>query len=140
MLIPIFSHKHISGLNEAAFGLNVPSFAITLMQDVIGKQVAYRAMSLGTLFKSEDAYKMGFIDVLTESKDPNDVKAKALEECEKWAAIPGREGNKFNLRHKTHTHFLAERQADISEFVENLTDPVTQQRLGTYLASLSKKK
>lgn len=102
--------------------------------------MAYRTMSLGTLFKSEEALKLGFVDVLTESKDPADIQAKALAECEMWAAIPGREGNKFNLRHQTHTHFIAEREEDIAAFVKNLTEPITQQRLGDYLASLSKKK
>jgi enoyl-CoA hydratase/carnithine racemase len=131
---------HTPGLNESAFGLNVPVFSVALMQDVIGTQAAYRAISLGTLFKSEEAQRLGFVDVLTESTDSAHVQDEALIECEKWVAIPGREGNKFNLRNDTHTHFIAERQADIEAFVRNLTEPVTQQRLGDYLASLSKKK
>ena len=110
------------------------------MQDVIGKQAAYRKVSQGSLFKSEEAQKLGFVDVLTESNEPTDIQAKALEECEMWVAIPGREGNKFNLRHQTHTDFITEREVDIAAFVENLTQPITQQRLGDYLTSLSKKK
>jgi 3,2-trans-enoyl-CoA isomerase len=127
-------------LNESAFGLNVPHFGIKLMQDTMGLRVAYRAISLGTLFQSEEALKLGFVDVMTESADPALVQQKAIEECEKWIATPGREGNKLNLRSQTHAQFVAERQKDIDAFVSNLTEPVTQQRLGDYLASLSKKK
>ena len=115
----------------------MPKFGVTLMQDTIGKQAAYRAISQGTLYKSEDAVGLGLVDMVVDSSKIQD---EALKECEKWIAIPGRPGNKFNLREETLFRFISERQADIDSFVSNLTEPITQERLGNYLASLSKKK
>jgi len=125
------------GLNEAAFGLSVPTFVNTLMQDLIGIRQANKAMSLGTLFKSDKALSLGLVDVVASEED---VVAKALEECETYIAAPGRGGNKYWQRKKTLAMFRAEQQMDKDAFLDCVQDPITQQRLGAYLESLSKGK
>lgn len=131
--------KVVMGLNESAFGLNVPLFGIALMQDVIGIKAADRAISLGTLYTSEEAQELGFVDIVTDSADTSLVKEAALLECEKWVVVPGRRGNKHNLRQKKYDKFIAERDIDLKNFITLLTSSITQKRLGEYLASLSNK-
>lgn len=126
------------GLNEAAFGLSVPTFVNVLMQDLIGIRQANRAMSLGTLFKSDQALSIGLVDVVAEAE--GEVAARALEECELYLNAPGRGANKFWQRKKTLALFRAEQQMDKEAFLQCVLDPLTQMRLGAYLESLSKGK
>jgi len=127
------------GLNESAFGLEVPLFTITLMHDLMGVRAANRAMSLGTLFKSEEAKQLGLVDVIAPSGDADVVQQVALAECEKFVASPGQQANKINQRRPTLAKFLSERQEDHKAFTNCVSSEVTQKRLKAYLESLSNK-
>ena len=49
------------GLNETTFGILPPPFAAALMVNTIGYRQAERALSLGTMFKPEEAYNIGLV-------------------------------------------------------------------------------
>ena len=49
------------GLNETTFGILPPPFAAALMVNTIGYRLAERALSLGTMFKPEEAYNIGLV-------------------------------------------------------------------------------
>ena len=49
------------GLNETTFGILPPPFAAALMVNTIGYRQGERALSLGTMFKPEEAYNIGLV-------------------------------------------------------------------------------
>ena len=138
------------GLNEAAFGLAVPTFVNYIMQDLVGIRVANRLMGMGTLLKSEQALKIGLVDEVVDTSAAEGgaggaaavgeaVKEAAVKECEMWISAPGRADNKYWQRKNRLDQFYREREIDKKAFLDIVTAPITQQRLGAYLASLSKK-
>jgi len=84
------------GLNEAAFGLVVPAWGIVAMIDIMGRRQAERAVSLGTMFKAQQAHDLGLIDTLVDS--PDDVPAEALAEAARWGRTVGRADTKKEIR------------------------------------------
>lgn len=151
----------ILGLNEAAFGLVAPFFAIDMAKSLMGTRRAYRAVGVGTLFKGEVAATAGLVDVLSrrrwdangmtnpQFKEENEpemvpvgdaaaaVRADAEAECEMWMAAPGRVGAKMGFRREVLERWHAGRQEDKEAFVRSLTAADTRRRIGDYLASLS---
>ena len=151
----------VLGLNESAFGLVAPFFAVDMAKSLMGSRAAYRAIGVGTLFRGEAAAAAGLVDVVSRrrweecgainpdfkeannpvSVPPGDVaaavRADAVAECEMWLAAPGRAGAKRRFREDMLQRWSTGRVQDKERFVESLLDPVTQHRLGDYLTSLS---
>jgi enoyl-CoA hydratase/carnithine racemase len=155
----VASASSILGLNEAAFGLVAPFFAMDMAKDLMGSRTAYRAIGLGTLFKGEAACSAGLVDVLSRRRWVENsadapgganhqgehipvgdaaaaARADAHAECEKWLHGPGRGDAKIQFRSETLERWHAGRQRDKDQFVHTLMLPLTQQRLGVYLDSL----
>lgn len=154
----------VLGLNESAFGLVAPFFAVDVAKDLMGPRLAYRAVGVGALFKGEDAASVGLVDVLSrrrwdengatnpQFKEQNEpvavpvgdlvaaVRADAVAECEMWMAAPGRAATKQAYRGDMLGRWHAGRQQDKKTFAQRLLDPITQKRVGDYLDSLSKRR
>ena len=64
----VASASSVLGLNEAAFGLVAPFFAMDMAKDLMGSRTAYRSIGLGTLFKGEAACSAGLVDVLSRRR------------------------------------------------------------------------
>lgn len=151
----------VLGLNEAAFGLVAPFFAVDMAKSLMGNRHAYKAISVGTLFKGEVAASAGLVDVLSrrrwdassgsypECKEENEtiavpvgdvsaaVRADAEAQCEMWMTAPGRADAKIGFRRDLLLRWHAGRLEDKDQFVTALMNPLTQKRVGDYLASLS---
>ena len=125
------------GLNEAAFGLVVPPWAIESMIDIIGRREAEKACSLGTLYSAEEALSLGLVDTLVQS--PDDVPAITIQEAQKWTT-PGRVPTKMLMRGKFVKQFMIDEAEDLDRFYQLVGNERTQAALGMYLASLGKKK
>jgi enoyl-CoA hydratase/carnithine racemase len=125
------------GLNESAFGLVCPRWACEMMEDNVGRRVAYTSLSLGTLYSSQESLAIGLVDCVVD--DPSKLAAAARAECLKWTSKPGRAALKASLRGPVVNRWRNERDIDLNAFLKVLTAPVSQQRIGDYLQSLSKK-
>lgn len=126
------------GLNESAFGLVCPTWACEMMADNVGKRVAYTSLSQGTLYTSQEGLGIGLVDVVVS--DPSELDDTASTECLKWTSRPGRAALKASLRGPVVTRWKRERGADLDAFLNVLTSPLSQQRIGDYLQSLSASK
>lgn len=137
------------GLNEAAFGLIAPPWTCNMMIDTIGRTKAEKALSLGTIFTSTDAMRVGLVDKLVFMSPEEDsstktekMNAEALTEAQLWIKAPGREGTKSLIR-KSNLDALAtkeQRMYDVKLFKDCVMDPHIQDSLGKYLASFKSKK
>jgi len=139
----VASDKCHIGLNEAAFGLVAPYFGAEMMEDVLGKRVAYAACSVGTVFPFVEADKLGMFDqvVSSEGAEAGAALREAAEAvCEQWMRAPGRGATKSMMRGARSAVWRAGQEAESRDFVTRVQDPATQSMIGAYLASLSKKK
>lgn len=84
------------GLNEAAFGLVAPPWTIQMMIDVIGRRQAEKALSLGKVFGTEEAFSLGLVDKVIPTG--SDTKTEAEKDIVKWTKAPGRAATKLLVR------------------------------------------
>lgn len=139
--IRVSSEKCQIGLNEAAFGLVAPYFGAEMMEDVIGKRLAYRACAVGTLFPAAEAKSIGLIDevILSSNVDPDapSLEATAESQCELWMRAPGRQETKMMMRRDRISQWRKGQEVESQEFTHRVLDGTTQNMIGAYLASLS---
>lgn len=137
------------GLNEAAFGLIPPPWTCDMMIDAVGRKNAEKALSLGTIFTSTEAMRLGLVDRLVFMNPEDDIQTKtekmheeAHAEAKLWIQAPGREGTKALIRQHNLSKLATsdQRVKDVELFKLCVMDPKIQDALGKYLASLSKKK
>jgi 3,2-trans-enoyl-CoA isomerase len=133
----IMSSNGVIGLNEAAFGLVVPTWGIDAISDIMGKRQAQKCCTIGTIFKADQALQLGLIDILVSS--PDDVLPEAHKEVARWN-VPGRAGSKGVIRADRVKKFHDTGDADIANFLGLVGHERTQAALGAYLASLKKGK
>jgi len=124
------------GLNEAAFGLVVPKWAIDAMVDVVGMRHAEKACSQGIIYSAQEALDIGLIDTLLAS--PDDVLAEAYAEARRWN-VPGRAATKALIRGPKIAKFHANAETDINSFVGLVGSKRIQAALGAYLESLKQR-
>jgi Delta3-Delta2-enoyl-CoA isomerase len=123
------------GLNEAQFGLVCPAWGCDMFLDLVGNRVGYTALCQGTLFSPEEALSIGLIDQVVDNSDQ--LKDATRRVCEEWIRHPGRGPTKALLRGKTRQRWEREREKDLDDFTSLILRAETQQRLGSYLQSLS---
>ena len=137
------------GLNEAAFGLIPPPWTCDMMVDVIGRKNAEKALSLGTIYTSTEAMRLGLVDRLVFMSPEDDIQTKvekmhveAHTEAKLWIKAPGREGAKALVRQRNLSKLATAEQRihDTELFKLCVLDPNIQDSLGKHLASLSKKR
>ena len=125
------------GLNEAAFGLVPPYFAVDMMEDIIGRGETYRACSLGVLYTAEEAGRLKLVDRVCK---PEELSHAAISEAELWMKAPGRSHTKQLMREERLERWNKRNAAESLAFAERVNDPHTQQFIRTYLESLSSKR
>lgn len=73
------------GLNEVQLGIVAPQWFIASMQNTIGPRQSELALTTGTLFKTEEALKVGLIDEI--ATDKNDGLQKAEKFFTRFAKV-----------------------------------------------------
>lgn len=127
------------GLNETQLGIVAPTWFMASMRNVLPAREAERALTLGTLFSTEQALNIGLIDEVAADKD------EALERCEKFllksAKInpAARALTKKLFRSKDIAALEKAREQDLQMFLFTVQDPKVQKGLELYLESLKKK-
>uniref|UniRef100_A0ABD2XB21 Enoyl-CoA delta isomerase 1, mitochondrial n=1 Tax=Trichogramma kaykai TaxID=54128 RepID=A0ABD2XB21_9HYME len=153
--------EHTIGLNETKLGIVAPKWFADPMISTIGYRQAELALmryfsnetfSLsivflffvfkiyrGSLFKPDEALKIGLIDEI--ASDKNDALAKSQKYITSYARIPSeaREATKLSLRKETIAWLENNREWDTTVFLNYVQLPQVQKGLDMYVQSLKKK-
>lgn len=126
------------GLNESMFGIVAPPWLGQQMVDTIGRRQAELAMALGTLFPPSRALELGLVDQVVAA---DQVPTAAVEMASKFAKIPpqARVASKLLVRTDRLERVQANRQSDVDNFVNFVTQEETRRNLAAYVASLQRK-
>jgi len=127
------------GLNEAKFGIVAPPFLGNLMLRTIGMRRGEAALSLGTLYNSEQAVEIGLVDEIVPLEN---VMTRSKEVALQWASIPphARVASKMLARKRYLDELVDTRNDDIEHFRQFVLNEKVQSNLGLYLESLKKKR
>jgi len=127
------------GLNETRLGMIAPIFLRASLRNTISNREAEKALTLGTLYNTDEALQIGLIDEIAIDK------VKAIERCENFLAQfkkvspHARSFTKNSLRKKDLEDLENSREEDYKIFWTNLIHPSIQKQLGDYIQSLKKK-
>lgn len=135
MIVP----NAVIGLNETKLGIVAPPWFMASMRNVISTRQAEQALTLGTLFSSEEAIKIGLVDELASDKED------AIARCEKFLlqfakiSPDARAISKKAFRGKDLAELEGRREEDVQAFLFAVSQPKAQKGLEIYLESLKKK-
>ncbi|KAG4066931.1 hypothetical protein HA402_007679 [Bradysia odoriphaga] len=127
------------GLNETRIGMIIPIFLCSSLRNTLSQRETEKALTLGTLYNTDEALKIGLVDEIATDK------ADAIQKCENFllqyknVSPMARSLTKLSLRKQSLEELENSREADMQSFWSNLIEPVNQKRLGEYLQSLKKK-
>lgn len=119
------------GLNETQLGIALPEVAVEATKNILSPRQTEMALTMGTLFSTEEAFKIGFVDEVANDK------TEGLEKClnflRKFENIPenARSLTKLSIRKKVLDIFERDRKKDIEDFVAFVQNPSTQKLLTT---------
>lgn len=126
------------GLNEVPVGIVPPQFIIEMMRSTIPSRQAEKALTLGTLFTSEEALKLGLVDEL--AADNEDAKARCEAFLLKSIKIPAVARNATKLMYRKDNLELMRnpkmRSAEAKRFIDHIMRPSFQRDLENYIAKL----
>lgn len=132
--------KYNIGLNETQLGIVAPAWFMATMRNCISPREAEKALTLGTLFKTDEALRIGMIDEIVADK------AEAIARCEtflqRYQHIPPevRASTKLLLRGKEIKALTDNREGDIDIFQGFITGKKIQQSLGLFVMILKLRK
>lgn len=135
VMLPNFS----IGLNETQLGIVAPTWFQATMRNTLSRREAELALTLGTLFSTDEALKVGLIDEVAASKEEGIAKATSFLDCFKKISPQARSMTKQALRSKDIMELEDNRSQDVDLFVYAVTQPKVQKGLEMYLESLKKK-
>lgn len=132
--------KYTIGLNETQLGIVAPSWFMATMKNTISSRTAEMALTLGTLFTTEEALKIGLIDEI--AVDKADALAKSEAFLNRFKKIPpiARGLTKQSFRNAAIQELELNRSTDVDLFAATVVNPIVQQSLGLYIEALKKKK
>jgi Delta3-Delta2-enoyl-CoA isomerase len=128
------------GLNETQLGIVAPTWFMATMKNTISPRRTEMALTLGTLFKTDEALRIGLIDEIAKDK------AEAIAKCEaylhKFDKMPrhGRDMTKISIREADIEQLQRNRESDIESFVVNVNNEKIQKSLGMYVSYLKWRK
>lgn len=128
------------GLNETRLGIVAPTWFQASMRNVLPSRQAESALTLGTMFSTEQALKVGLIDEIATDKED------ALARCENFlsqfakVSMDARAITKKSFRSKDIADLETRREEDLQLFVFVVNQPKVQKGLELYLESLKNKK
>ncbi|XP_076839642.1 enoyl-CoA delta isomerase 1, mitochondrial-like isoform X1 [Brachyhypopomus gauderio] len=131
--------RYAIGLNETQLGIVAPFWLKDTLVNIVGHRTTELSLQMGIMYSAPEALKIGLVDQLV----PEDkVLSTATNTLAKWLTIPGhaQEISKSMMRKPTVDKLLANREADVKNFVDFVTKDSNQKYLEMYLAALKKKK
>lgn len=135
VMLPNFS----IGLNETQLGIVAPTWFQATMRNTLSRRDAELALTLGTLFSTEEALKVGLIDEVAANKEEGIAKANAFLDRFKKISPQARSMTKQALRSKDIMELEDNRTQDVDLFVFAVTQPKVQKGLEVYLEALKQK-
>lgn len=132
--------KFTIGLNETRLGIMAPIWFQASMRNVMSVRDSEKALTLGTMFTTDEAYKVGLIDEIAVDK------IDALKKCEQFlvqfakVSPDARALTKKTYRGKDIAELEANREEDLQRFLFFVNQPKVQKGLELYLESLRSKK
>lgn len=132
--------KFTIGLNETQLGIVAPTWFMATMKNTIPARTAEMALTLGTLFSTEEALRIGMIDEI--AVDKADALAKSETFLARFKKIPpmARALSKQNFRIKDIQELEDNRTSDIDLFEAAVSNPKVQKSLELYIEALKSKK
>lgn len=132
--------KFTIGLNETQLGIVAPSWFMNTMKNTISLRTAEMALTLGTLFQTEEALRIGLIDEIAVDKAEALAKSEAF--LNRFKRIPpmARALTKQNFRIKAIQELEDNRSNDVDLFVATVSNPKVQKSLELYIEALKQKK
>jgi Delta3-Delta2-enoyl-CoA isomerase len=132
--------KFTIGLNETQLGIVAPTWFMATMKNTIASREAEKALTLGTLFTTDEALRIGLVDEIAADK------TEALAKCEAFLArfrkIPpmARAITKQNFRNRDIQELEDNRTSDVDLFEAAVSNPKVQKSLEVYIEALKNKK
>lgn len=132
--------KFTIGLNETQLGIVAPTWFMATMKNTISLRESEKALTLGTLFPTEEALRIGLVDEIAADR------ADAIAKCEafllRFKKIPpmARALTKQHFRIKDIQELEDNRSSDVDLFAAAVSNPKVQQGLELYIQSLKAKK
>jgi Delta3-Delta2-enoyl-CoA isomerase len=132
--------KFTIGLNETKLGIVAPWWFMSTMKNCISHRDAELALTLGTMFTTDEALRIGLIDEIATDK------ADAIAKCEKFLLNfqkinpNARKSTKMTLRGADIKQLEANREADIDVFANFVTQKDIQKSLGLYMGVMKARK
>lgn len=132
--------KYTIGLNETQLGIVAPSWFMATMKNTIPTRTAEMALTLGSLFQTEEALRIGLIDEI--AVDKADALAKSEAFLNRFKKIPpmARALTKQNFRIKDIQALEDNRSKDVELFAAAVSSPKVQKSLEMYIEALKQKK
>uniref|UniRef100_A0A182Q126 Enoyl-CoA delta isomerase 1, mitochondrial n=1 Tax=Anopheles farauti TaxID=69004 RepID=A0A182Q126_9DIPT len=127
------------GLNETQLGIVAPTWFQASLRNTISRRESELALTLGKMYTTDEALKVGLVDEVAENKE------KALEQATNFLnrfrkiSPLARAMTKQALRSKDIVELEDNRSQDIDLFVYAVNQPSVQKGLEVYLESLKKK-
>lgn len=128
------------GLGETRIGIAAPLWIQISMRNVLPPRETERALTLGTMFTTDEAAKNGLIDEVANDKQD------AIKRCENFllqfneVSPDARALTKIIFRGKDIADLENNRKEDWHSFFAQLTQPKVQEELGLHLTNLKTKK
>ncbi|XP_057653160.1 enoyl-CoA delta isomerase 1, mitochondrial-like [Diorhabda carinulata] len=135
----IMLKNYTIGLNETQLGIVAPKWFIRSMVNVIGLRQAELGLTQGYMFSTDEALKIGMIDVIVDNKEGGLIEADAY--LQRFAKIlPGpRSLTKTYIREESIKFMEDIREDDLERFLLYTNQPAVQAGLGKYIESLKKR-
>ncbi|KAG5667601.1 hypothetical protein PVAND_015577 [Polypedilum vanderplanki] len=121
------------GMNETQLGMTISEGAIWIMTTLLNPRNAENALTLGKIFTTEDAKKIGLIDEIANDKEDAIAKSQAFLESYKKVPIETRGATKQIFRKKGIDLMTNNRDKDVDVFVKHVLDPKCQKMIEMFL-------
>lgn len=135
----VMSKNYTIGLNETQLGLIAPKWFIASLRNVVGQRQSEMALTMGRLFKTDEALSIGLIDEVVENKEEGIAKAEKFLSNFKNIAPEVRSITKQYVRGDTIESMIKDRENDLNIFVQYAQNPKVQNYLERYMESLKTK-
>uniref|UniRef100_A0A182URU8 Uncharacterized protein n=1 Tax=Anopheles merus TaxID=30066 RepID=A0A182URU8_ANOME len=127
------------GLNETQLGIVAPTWFQASLRNTISRRESELALTLGKMYTTDEALKVGMIDEIAENKEKALEQATAFLNRFRKISPMARAMTKQALRSKDIVELEDNRSQDIDLFVYAVNQPAVQKGLEVYLESLKKK-
>lgn len=130
--------KFKTGISAVNLGITPPSWLKDTMCNTIGQRQTEISLELGKTYSPQEALDIKLVDEIVPQKD---VLKAAEDQMKIWCKIPSeaRDLTKKLMRKNTIDKFMLNRETDLEEFVNLISNQHVQTELKNYLTSLTDK-